>query len=191
MQCAKTQTSYGPPRAGTVGPASRPAAGAMLTLLRLSCSPSAAEANFLRPARDNIHFADARRIAVYTPSFIWALAVASAKSEAEREGIAIRRWRRQTDAADFGQPTASVTRWPDGQPGRRPLRAKPPGSALLEQEGWASAVTGGGACKSDDRVAWGVAVEAFWDMVPPSPGPICPRSAPNGLLNGLICPKAG
>ncbi|GCD57109.1 ImuA family protein [Acetobacter pasteurianus] len=26
-------------------------------------------------------------------------------------GIAIRRWRRQTDAADFGQPTASVTRW--------------------------------------------------------------------------------
>ena len=26
-------------------------------------------------------------------------------------GIAIRRWRRHTDAADFGQPTASVTRW--------------------------------------------------------------------------------
>jgi protein ImuA len=26
-------------------------------------------------------------------------------------GIAIRRWRRQADAADFGQPTASVTRW--------------------------------------------------------------------------------
>jgi len=26
-------------------------------------------------------------------------------------GIAIRRWRRQRDAADFGQPTASVTRW--------------------------------------------------------------------------------
>jgi protein ImuA len=26
-------------------------------------------------------------------------------------GIAIRRWRRQTDAADFGQPTASVSRW--------------------------------------------------------------------------------
>ena len=26
-------------------------------------------------------------------------------------GIAIRRWRRQTDAGDFGQPTASVTRW--------------------------------------------------------------------------------
>lgn len=25
--------------------------------------------------------------------------------------IAVRRWRRQTDAADFGQPTASVTRW--------------------------------------------------------------------------------
>jgi protein ImuA len=26
-------------------------------------------------------------------------------------GIAIRRWRRQTDAADFGQPTAAMTRW--------------------------------------------------------------------------------
>ncbi|SFK82297.1 ImuA family protein [Methylocapsa palsarum] len=26
-------------------------------------------------------------------------------------GVAIRRWRRQADAADFGQPTASVTRW--------------------------------------------------------------------------------
>ncbi|CAI9119195.1 ImuA family protein [Brytella acorum] len=26
-------------------------------------------------------------------------------------GLAIRRWRRQTEAADFGQPTASTTRW--------------------------------------------------------------------------------
>ncbi|MCH4091864.1 ImuA family protein [Acetobacter sp.] len=26
-------------------------------------------------------------------------------------GIALRRWRRQTEAADFGQPTASTTRW--------------------------------------------------------------------------------
>lgn len=26
-------------------------------------------------------------------------------------GIAIRRWQRQTEASDFGQPTASVTRW--------------------------------------------------------------------------------
>jgi protein ImuA len=26
-------------------------------------------------------------------------------------GLAIRRWRRHTEAADFGQPTASVTRW--------------------------------------------------------------------------------
>lgn len=26
-------------------------------------------------------------------------------------GIAVRRWRRPTEAADFGQPTASVTRW--------------------------------------------------------------------------------
>lgn len=26
-------------------------------------------------------------------------------------GVAVRRWRRQTETADFGQPTASVTRW--------------------------------------------------------------------------------
>jgi hypothetical protein len=26
-------------------------------------------------------------------------------------GIAVRRWRRQTEANDFGQPTASTTRW--------------------------------------------------------------------------------
>ena len=26
-------------------------------------------------------------------------------------GIAIRRWRRPAEAADFGQPTASITRW--------------------------------------------------------------------------------
>lgn len=26
-------------------------------------------------------------------------------------GLAVRRWRRQTEAADFGQPTASATRW--------------------------------------------------------------------------------
>jgi protein ImuA len=26
-------------------------------------------------------------------------------------GLALRRWRRQTDAADFGQPTAAATRW--------------------------------------------------------------------------------
>lgn len=26
-------------------------------------------------------------------------------------GIALRRWRRQTEAADFGQPTAAMTRW--------------------------------------------------------------------------------
>lgn len=26
-------------------------------------------------------------------------------------GIALRRWRRQTDAVDFGQPTAATTRW--------------------------------------------------------------------------------
>jgi protein ImuA len=26
-------------------------------------------------------------------------------------GIAVRRWRRQTEASDFGQPTAATTRW--------------------------------------------------------------------------------
>src|ERR1700675_1893610 len=26
-------------------------------------------------------------------------------------GIALRRWRRQTEASDFGQPTAATTRW--------------------------------------------------------------------------------
>lgn len=26
-------------------------------------------------------------------------------------GVAVRRWRRPTEVADFGQPTASVTRW--------------------------------------------------------------------------------
>ncbi|MGN7870833.1 hypothetical protein, partial [Paracoccus sp. 22332] len=26
-------------------------------------------------------------------------------------GIALRRWRRSADAADFGQPTAAMTRW--------------------------------------------------------------------------------
>ncbi|MFN4098127.1 MAG: damage-inducible protein, partial [Sphingomonas sp.] len=26
-------------------------------------------------------------------------------------GLAVRRWRRQSDAGDFGQPTAAVTRW--------------------------------------------------------------------------------
>jgi protein ImuA len=26
-------------------------------------------------------------------------------------GLAIRRWRRPAEAADFGQPTASITRW--------------------------------------------------------------------------------
>lgn len=34
-----------------------------------------------------------------------------AAEASENIGIAIRRWRREADAADFGQPTASVTRW--------------------------------------------------------------------------------
>jgi protein ImuA len=34
-----------------------------------------------------------------------------AAEESGSMAIAIRRWRRQTEAADFGQPTASATRW--------------------------------------------------------------------------------
>ncbi|MBZ9990922.1 ImuA family protein [Mesorhizobium sp. BH1-1-5] len=34
-----------------------------------------------------------------------------AAEEAHTIGIALRRWRRQTEAADFGQPTAAMTRW--------------------------------------------------------------------------------
>ena len=35
-------------------------------------------------------------------------------------GLAIRRWRRPAEAADFGQPTASVTRWHAGASARSP-----------------------------------------------------------------------
>lgn len=59
---------------GTVGPASRPAAGAVLTLLRLSHLPAAVEANFLHSARDHRPLLRARRIAVYTPFFLTAAA---------------------------------------------------------------------------------------------------------------------
>lgn len=34
-----------------------------------------------------------------------------AAEESGTIGLALRRWRRQTEASDFGQPTASVTRW--------------------------------------------------------------------------------
>lgn len=34
-----------------------------------------------------------------------------AAEESGTIGIALRRWRRQTEASDFGQPTAAVTRW--------------------------------------------------------------------------------
>ncbi len=36
-------------------------------------------------------------------------------------GIAIRRWRRQTEATDFGQPTAAVSRWRVSALPSRPL----------------------------------------------------------------------
>src|SRR6202012_5008034 len=37
-------------------------------------------------------------------------------------GIALRRWRRQTEASDFGQPTAATTRWRGSPP--PPARAR-------------------------------------------------------------------
>lgn len=49
-------------------------------------------------------------------------------------GIAIRRWRRQSDAFDFGQPTAAVTRWRVSVLPSRPLPVEGIGRArwLLE-----------------------------------------------------------
>ncbi|QTC92863.1 ImuA family protein [Brevundimonas goettingensis] len=40
-------------------------------------------------------------------------------------GLAIRRWRRQAEAADFGQPTAAVTRWRVTALPSTPLPSKP------------------------------------------------------------------
>jgi protein ImuA len=49
-------------------------------------------------------------------------------------GIAIRRWRRQTEAADFGQPTASVTRWRVSVLPSRPLPVPGVGRARWQLE---------------------------------------------------------
>ena len=49
-------------------------------------------------------------------------------------GIAIRRWRRQTEAADFGQPTASVTRWRVGALPATPLPVPGVGRARWQLE---------------------------------------------------------
>jgi len=59
-------------------------------------------------------------------------------------GIAVRRWRRQAEAADFGQPTASVTRWRVSALPSAPLPAPGIGRArwLLEL----MRVSGGGEC---------------------------------------------
>lgn len=49
-------------------------------------------------------------------------------------GIAIRRWRRQTEAADFGQPTAAVTRWRVSTLPSRPLPVPGVGRARWQVE---------------------------------------------------------
>src|SRR6266481_6746806 len=49
-------------------------------------------------------------------------------------GIAIRRWRRQTEAADFGQPTAAVTRWRVSALPSTPLPAPGVGRARWQLE---------------------------------------------------------
>src|SRR5216683_7574925 len=49
-------------------------------------------------------------------------------------GVAIRRWRRQTEAADFGQPTASVTRWRVSALPSRPLPVPGVGRARWQLE---------------------------------------------------------
>lgn len=49
-------------------------------------------------------------------------------------GIAIRRWRRQTEATDFGQPTAAVTRWRVTALPSRPLPVPGVGRARWQLE---------------------------------------------------------
>jgi protein ImuA len=49
-------------------------------------------------------------------------------------GIAIRRWRRPTEAADFGQPTAAVTRWRVSALPSRPLPVPGVGRARWQVE---------------------------------------------------------
>jgi protein ImuA len=49
-------------------------------------------------------------------------------------GLAIRRWRRHTEAADFGQPTASVTRWRVGALPSAPLPVPGVGRARWQLE---------------------------------------------------------
>jgi len=49
-------------------------------------------------------------------------------------GIAIRRWRRQTEAVDFGQPTAAVTRWRVSALPSTPLPAPGVGRARWQLE---------------------------------------------------------
>lgn len=73
-------------------------------------------------------------------------------------GIAIRRWRRQADATDFGQPTASVTRWRVSVMPSRPLPVPGVGCArwqveLIRCRGGESADFEVEACDAKGRLA--------------------------------------
>ena len=73
-------------------------------------------------------------------------------------GIAIRRWRRPTDAADFGQPTAAVTRWRVTALPSRPLPVPGVGRArwqleLIRCRAGESAVFEVEACDAKGRLA--------------------------------------
>jgi protein ImuA len=73
-------------------------------------------------------------------------------------GIAIRRWRRQADATDFGQPTASVTRWRVSVMPSRPLPVPGVGRArwqleLIRCRGGESADFEVEACDAKGRLA--------------------------------------
>jgi protein ImuA len=73
-------------------------------------------------------------------------------------GLAIRRWRRHTEAADFGQPTASVTRWRVSALPSTPLPAPGVGRArwmleLMRCRGGESADFDVEACDGKGRLA--------------------------------------
>lgn len=93
-------------------------------------------------------------------------------------GIAIRRWRRQTEATDFGQPTAAVTRWRVTALPSRPLPVPGVGRArwrleLIRARAGESADFEVDACDDKGRLA------VFSDLANRSPAP---QARPVGAL---------